>query len=148
MIEDKIQITDFSLKDFPTDRENQLHTYIEQRKSQEQKLQHQLETIQKDIIQEQKKVKEQQTTEKELSASISILQKKIENIDEKKIETLKQQKQEIINKQNSAEDQIPKKDIRNLIKENIVETDIKKESDINILTSYSFIQSTIHQGKK
>jgi DNA repair exonuclease SbcCD ATPase subunit len=92
MIEDKIQITDFSLKDFPTDREKNLHNYIENKKSQEQKLVHQLETIQKDITQEQKKLKDQQAAEKELSISISTLQKKIENIDEKKIETLKKQK--------------------------------------------------------
>jgi hypothetical protein len=60
MIEEKIQITDFSLKDFPTNREQELHNYIEKKKSQDQKLTHQLETIQKDIIQEQKKLKEQQ----------------------------------------------------------------------------------------
>lgn len=116
MIEEKIQITDFSLKDFPTDRGKQLHIYIDQKKSQEQKLQHQLESIQNDITQEQKKVKEQQTIEKELSTSISIFQKKIENIDEKKIENLKQKKQEILDKQNSNEQQVPKKEIRNFIK--------------------------------
>lgn len=60
MIEEKIQITDFSLKDFPTDREKNLQNYIENKKLQEQKLTHQLETIQKDIVQEQKKLKEQQ----------------------------------------------------------------------------------------
>jgi len=92
MIEEKIQITDFSLKDFPTDREKNLQNYIENKKLQEQKLLHQLETIQKDIIQEQKKFKDQQAAEKELSISISALQKKIENIDEKKIEVLKKQK--------------------------------------------------------
>lgn len=148
MIEDKINITDFSLKDFPTDRETELHTSIEQRKAQEQKSQHQSDTIQKEIAQEQKKIKEQQSAEKELSTNISIVQKKIENIDEKKIATLKQQKQEILSKQNSVEEQIPKKEIREFIKEKIVENDIQKESAIHILTSYSFIQSTIHQGKK
>gem|GEM_PF-262909 len=116
MIEEKIQITDFSLKDFPADREQKLHDYVENRKSQEQKLDHQLETIQKDIAQEQKKLKEQQATEKELSISISALQKKIENIDEKRIETLKKQKKDIITKQNSDEEQIPKKELRNFIK--------------------------------
>jgi hypothetical protein len=50
IIEEKIQITDFSLEDFPHEREQQLHEYIEQKKIGEQKLQHQLETIQKDII--------------------------------------------------------------------------------------------------
>jgi DNA repair exonuclease SbcCD ATPase subunit len=60
IVEEKIQITDFSLKDFPTDREKELQNHIEKQKSQEQKLIHQLETIQKDIIQEQKKLKDQQ----------------------------------------------------------------------------------------
>jgi DNA repair exonuclease SbcCD ATPase subunit len=116
MIEEKIQITDFSLKDFPTDREQKLHDYIEQKKSQEQKLTHQLETIQKNITEEQKKLQEQQQSEKELSASISALQKKIDNIDEKKIELLKQQKQEIITQQNSNEAQIPREKIWEFIK--------------------------------
>lgn len=116
MIEEKIQITDFSLKDFPTDREQQLHTYIDQKKSQEQKLQHQLESIQKDIAQEQKKIKEQEAMGKELSVSISTFQKKIENIDEKKIATLKHQKQEIIGKQNNDEQNIPREKIWNFIK--------------------------------
>lgn len=115
MIEEKIQITDFSLKDFPTDRTEKLHNYIDQKKSQEQKLDHQLETIQKDIAQEQKKFKEQQTSEKELSSNISALQKKIESVDEKKIEMLKKQKQEIFTKQNNNEEQIPRKEIRNFI---------------------------------
>jgi len=117
LIEEKIQITDFSLKDFPTDREQNLQNYIENKKSQEQKLNHQLETIQKDIAQEQKKINDQQTIEKELSISISTLEKKIENIDEKKIESLKKQKQEIISKQNESELQIPKKEILNFIKQ-------------------------------
>lgn len=115
MIEEKIQITDFSLKDFPNDREKQLRTYIDQKKSQEQKLHHQLESIQKEIGQEQKKTKEYQTTEKELSIDISTLQKKIEQIDEKKIEALKRQKQEIITKRNAAEENIPRDEIRKYI---------------------------------
>jgi len=115
MIEEKIQITDFSLKDFPTDREKNLQNYIKNKKSQEHKLIHQLETIQKDITQEQKKFKDQQTIEKELSTSISELQKKIENIDEKKIEILKKEKREIITHQNDNENQIPKKNIWNFI---------------------------------
>ena len=41
MIEEKIQITDFSLKDFPADREQNLQNHIEHKKSQEQKLIHQ-----------------------------------------------------------------------------------------------------------
>lgn len=117
MIEEKIQITDFSLKDFPTDREKNLQNYIEDKKSQEQKINHQLETIQKDITQEQKKHKEQQVEEKELSTNISSLQKKIENIDEKIIETLKKQKQEITNNQNNSENQLPKKEIRNFVQQ-------------------------------
>ncbi|MEI6774753.1 MAG: hypothetical protein WCL18_08500 [bacterium] len=117
MIEEKIQITDFSLKDFPTDREQQLHVYIDQTKEQEQKINHQLETIQKDILQEQKKVKDQQSIEQELSTSISMFQKKIENIDEKKIENLKQQKQNIIITQNKEEEQLPREKIRAFIKE-------------------------------
>ncbi len=148
MIEEKIQITDFSLKDFPADREQKLHDYIENKKSQEQKIHHQIETIQKDIMQEQKRYKEHQTTEKELSISISALEKKIENIDEKKIETLKKQKKEIISKQNSSEEQIPKKEIRNFIKKQWSETDIQKESDITVLTSYFLIQQLINEGKK
>ena len=117
MIEEKIQITDFSLKDFPTSRGQQLHDYIDQKKSQEQKINHQLESVQKDINQEQKKVKDQQTIEKELSTSISALHKKIEDIDEKKIEKLKKQKQEILTQQNSNEEQIPGKKIWKFIKE-------------------------------
>jgi len=117
MIEEKIQITDFSLKDFPTDREQKLADYIDHKKSQEQKLSHQLETIQKDIAQEQKKLKEQQSAEKELSISISALEKKIENIDEKKIETLKTQKQELLSNQNSTEEQISKEKIWKFISE-------------------------------
>ncbi len=148
IIEDKIQITDFSLKDFPIDREKNLHDYIDQKKSQEQKLEHQLETIHKDIIQEQKKFKEQQANEKELSSSISALQKKIENIDEKKIESLKKQKQEIFTKQNSNENQIPRDKIRKFITKRWNETEIQNESDITVLTSYLFIQQCINQGKR
>jgi len=117
MIEEKIQISDFSLKDFPIDRERNLHKYIEEKKTQEQKLTHQLETIQKDIAQEQKKIKDHQTSQKELSTSISTLHKKIENINEKKIEIVKEQKKEIISKQNKSESQIPKKELRNFIKQ-------------------------------
>ena len=148
MIEEKIQITDFSLKDFPADREKNLQNYVENKKSQEYKLNHQLESIQKDIQQEQKKIKEQQSSEKELSTSISALQKKIADIDEKRIETLKKQKKEIINKQNNSENQIPKKEIRNFIKKQWTEIDIQKESDITVLNSYFFIQKIINEGKK
>ncbi|HBB04786.1 TPA: hypothetical protein DCZ39_08045 [Patescibacteria group bacterium] len=148
MIEEKIQMTNFSLKDFPMSREQELHTYIDQKKSQEQRLEHQFETIQKDIAQEQKKIKEQQATEKELSTSIAALQKNIENIDEKKIETLKKQKQETLAKQNSNEQQIPTQKIRNFITAQSNDTDIQKKSDITVTTSYVFIQQLIHQGKK
>ncbi|MCX6823710.1 MAG: hypothetical protein NT085_01090 [candidate division SR1 bacterium] len=148
MIEEKIQITDFSLKDFPTDREKNLQNYIEDKKSQEQKLKHQLETIQKDITQEQKKLKDQQAVEKELSISISTLQKKIENIDEKKIETFKKQKSNIILQQNDNENKIPKKDIWNFITQQGIETDIEKEIDITVLNSYFLIQKFINEGKK
>ncbi len=148
MIEEKIQITDFSLKDFPTDREKNLQNYIEDKKSQEQKFYHQWETIQKDIIQEQKKFKDQQTAEKELSISISALQKKIENIDEKKIELLKKQKSDIIVQQNNNENKISKKDIWNFITQQSIETDIEKEPDITILNSYFLIQKLINEGKK
>lgn len=148
MIEEKIQITDFSLKDFPTDREKNLQNYIENKKSQEHKLIHQLETIQKDITQEQKKFKDQQTIEKELSTSISELQKKIENIDEKKIEILKKEKREIITHQNDNENQIPKKNIWNFIQKQWSETDIQKEWDITVLNSYFLIQNIINDGKK
>ncbi|MFA7298145.1 MAG: hypothetical protein WC010_00720 [Candidatus Absconditabacterales bacterium] len=148
MIEEKIQITDFSLKDFPTDREKNLQNYIKNKKSQEHKLIHQLETIQKDITQEQKKFKDQQTIEKELSTSISELQKKIENIDEKKIEILKKEKREIITHQNDNENQIPKKNIWNFIQKQGSETDIQKEGDITVLNSYFLIQNIINDGKK
>ncbi len=148
MIEEKIQITDFSLKDFPTDREQNLQNHIDNKKSQEQKLMHQLETIQKDIAQEQKKHKEQQTSEKELSTSISMIQKKIENIDEKAIEALKKQKQEIINNQNNSEKQLPKKEIRNFVQQQWNETDIQQEWDITVLNSYFLIQKFINEGKK
>ena len=148
MIEEKIQITDFSLKDFPTDREQKLHDHIEHKKSQEQKILHQLETIQKDIAQEQKKMKEHQQWEKDLSTSISALQKKIDNIDEKKIELLKQQKQDIIVQQNSNEEQISREKIWKFIKKEWPETDITKESDITVLTSYLFIKQLINEGKK
>jgi len=147
-IEDKIHITDFSLKDFPTQREQKLHDYIDQKKIQEQKLTHQLETIQKDIAQEQAKIQEQETTKKELSKSISLLQTKIENIDEKKIEIVKNQKQEIVIKQNTNEEQIPKKKIREFITKRWNEIEIKKESDIGVITSYMFIQKIINQWKR
>ena len=148
MIEEKIQITDFSLKDFPTDREQNLQNHIEHKKSLEQKLIHQWETIQKDIVQEQKKLKDHQTIEKELSRNISLLQKKIENIDEKKIELLKNQKIEIISQQNSSERQLPKKEIWNFITQQGQESDIKKEWDITVLNSYFLIQKIINEGKK
>jgi len=148
MIEEKIQITDFSLKDFPTHREEELDKYIDQKKAQEQKFNHQIESIQKDISQEQKKHKEHETLERELSTSIAILQKKIENIDEKKIEILKEQKQDIIRKQNSHEKQIPKEEIRDFIVTQWGESAIHNESDITIMTSYIFIQQIISEGKK
>ena len=115
MIEEKIHITDFSLKDFPIDREQKLHEYIDQKKSEEQKINHQLETIQKDIAQEQNKMKEQEAIGKDMATSISLLQKKIEHTDERKIEILKQEKQTCSEKQNNNEDQIPKKELRSFI---------------------------------
>ena len=148
MIEDKIQITDFSLKDFPTDREQKLHDYIEQKKSQEQKIIHQLETIQKDIIQEQKKYKDQEAVVKELSTNIALLQKKIENIDEKKIEILKQEKQEIITQQAQSDNEIPKQKIWQFITEQWTSTSIESIEDISVTTSYLFVQDLIYQGKK
>lgn len=51
MIEEKVQMSNFSLKDFPTHREEELHKYIENKKTEEQKLHHQEESIQKDIAQ-------------------------------------------------------------------------------------------------
>jgi len=148
IVEEKIQITDFSLKDFPTDREKELQNHIEKQKSQEQKLIHQLETIQKDIIQEQKKLKDQQWTEKELWIHISTLEQKIKNIDEEKIELLKKQKQEIISKQNNSETQIQKTAILDFIKQWTIETEIHNEWDITVLTSYFIIQKIINEGKK
>lgn len=148
MIQEKIQITDFSLTDFPLDREKELHDHVEQRKSQEQKLQHQLETVQKSIADEQRKIKEQQQTEKELTNSISTLKKKIESVDEKQIETLKKKKTEMISEQNAIENQIPKTALRNFIKQWTIETEIAKEWDITMLNSYFLIQSIINEGKK
>ena len=148
MIEEKIQITDFSLKDFPTNRMKDLNSYIEEKKSQEQKLYHQLESIEKDIQQGQEKLKKQENSGKELSISIWILQKKIENTDEKKIDILKQKKQAIINQQTSNEEQLPKKEIREFITKQWNDIDIKKESDISSINSYLLIQQLIHQGKK
>ncbi len=148
MIQEKIQITDFSLTDFPADREKNLHDHIEQRKSQEQKLQHQLETIQKNITDEQKKIKELQWAEKELTNNISTLQKKIESVDEKQIEALKMKKTEMVSEQNSIEDQIPKTALQDFIKQWMIETEIKKEWDITVINSYFLIQNIISEGKK
>lgn len=148
MLEEKINITDFSLKDFPTDRENELHTYIEMKKTQEQKLIHEWENIQKEILQQQSKLKEYQTTEKNLSISIDQLQKKLENIDEKTLETIKKQKQDIHIQQNIYEEKLPKDKIWNFITQYENESDIKEKSDITILTSYSFIKQMINEGKK
>lgn len=148
IIEEKIQITDFSLDGFPSDREQKLQDYIEQKKSQEQKLDHQLETIQKDIATQQNKIKEQQAAEKALSVEIWTTQKKIENIDEKKIELLKKQKQEIITQQSENENKIPKEYIRAFIKKQWTESTIKSEWDITIPNSYILIQHYINEGKK
>lgn len=127
MIGQKIQITDFSLKDFPTDREHNLQNLIEQRKTQEQKINHHLEIIQKDIAQQQKKIKEQESVARELSTTISVLEQKIAHIDEHKIEMLKQQKKTILAKQNEIESQIPKNEIRNFIKQSTIKTEISQE---------------------
>lgn len=148
MIQDKIQISDFSIKDFPAGREQQLHDYIENKKSQEQKITHQLETMQKDITQWQEKYKELQATEKDLTISISSLQKKIESIDEKQIETLKLQKQTIIAQQATAEQKIPRTNIRTYIQQHWSEIVFEQESDITVANSYLFVQELIHNGKK
>ena len=148
LIQDKIQISDFSLDDFPADREQQLHEHIQNKKSQKQKILHQLETIQKDITHHQDKYIQLQSSEKELKESISILQKKIESIDEKHIETLKLQKQDIITQQSAYEKKIPRANIRAYIQQHWSEIIFEKESDITVTNSYLFVQELIHNGKK
>lgn len=74
-----------------------------------------MESIQKEILQEQKKIKEQQANEQELSVNILALQKKIESIDHKKIESFKKQKEEIIGKQSKTEQEVPREKIREYI---------------------------------
>ncbi len=146
LIEAKINITDFSLTDFPIEREEKLQIYIEKEKSQAQKLLHQLESIQEQIIQEQKKIKEQQWTENELSKDIQEFNKKIESIDEKKIENIKKQKQTLIDEQKNYEDQLPKKTIRIFVSKEWSDN-ISKEADINIASTYMKIQQLINKGK-
>lgn len=148
LIEEKIQITDFSLKDFPTHREQKLATYVQEKKSQEQKLHHQLESIQQDIFQEQKKIKERQTNEIALTTTIQLLQKKIDAIDEKKLTEAKAQKQTLLQQQNDREHTLPKERIRNYIQEQKWETEIKTREDITILSSYLYIHQLINQGKQ
>lgn len=147
-IEEKIQITDFSLEDFPHEREQQLQAYIEDKKIETQKIEHQLETIQKDITWEQIRIKEQEKEEHEISNTISTLQKKIESSDEKKIETLKQQKQYILNKQTTHENSLPKQKILTFIQEQWSETTIFDEEDLTIPSTYILIQHYINEGKK
>ncbi len=60
MIEEKVTINEFSLKDFPNEREEKLQEYVDKEKIIAQKLQHQLETIQEQIKDEQKRLKETQ----------------------------------------------------------------------------------------
>ena len=95
MIEQKVTIHEFSLKDFPIEREDKLQEHIEKEKIIAQKIHHQLETIQIQITEEQKKLKEMKGMENELSKSINELENKIASIDEKKIEAIKQQKKEL-----------------------------------------------------
>ncbi len=148
LIEEKIQITDFSLKDFPSNRDQKLTTYVQEKKSQEQKLLHQLETLQQDIFQEQKKIKDQETNEIEFTNNIQTLQKKIEAIDEKKITEAKTQKQKIIEEQNQKEKQLAKDYIRTYIQTQNNETNIQTKEDITLLSSYMYIQQLINQGKQ
>jgi len=148
MIQEKIKIADFSLKEFPTDREDGLHNYIQNQKSQEQKIQHQLETTKKDIIQENNKTKELELHKEELKKNIWDIQKNIENVDEKTIEIYKQQKQKIVLQQNENELQIPKQNIWNFIQQQAIETETKDIWEITILTSYFLIQKIINEGKK
>ncbi len=148
IIEEKIQITDFSLKDFPTDREQNLYVHIEQKKSQEQKTIHQLETIQKAIEQDQQKIKEQQAKEKEYETIITNFQKKIEHIDEKTIEALKTRRSEITNQQHTSEQQIPKQKIWDFIQDKERAEDIQQAGDITVFNSYFLIQNLINEGKK
>ncbi len=146
MIEEKVNITDFSLTDFPVEREEKLQTYVEQEKSQIQKFAHQLESIQEQIRQEQGKIKEQQSIETELNKSIQELEKKIQSIDEKKIDTLKKQKQTLLDEQKKYEDQLQKKEIRAFISKQW-SGHISKESDITIASIYIEIQQIISKGK-
>ncbi len=53
MVEEKVQIGDFSLKDFPLQWEGDLHDLIDKKKTEEQKIDNQMETIQKVITETQ-----------------------------------------------------------------------------------------------
>lgn len=115
MVGEKVTINEFSLKEFPHEREKKIQQYIEKEKEISQKIQHQLETIQERIKDNQKKLKEQETEENVLSKNIQELEKKIEAIDEKKIEAIKNQKKELTEKIKNYEKQLPKTIIRNFI---------------------------------
>lgn len=146
MVSEKITINEFSLKEFPHEREEKIQQYIEKEKEISQKIQHQLETIQERIKDNQKKIKEQETEENVLSKDIQELEKKIEAIDEKKIEAIKNKKKELTEKIKNYEEQLPKTIIRNFITTEW-SNHITQESDITMANVYVEIQGLINKGK-
>ncbi len=148
MIQDKIQITDFSLKDFPQQRETTLQNYIEQQKSQQQKIDHQRETLQKQLQQEHDKIQGRETTRQSLIKDIAVLQQKIQNIDTQNREDIKQQRLHLLQKQTDSEERLPKQDIWNFIQTQSLPTTIQQLADITWTNCYLYIQQLINQGKK
>jgi len=141
-----VTINEFSLKDFPIQREEKLQEFVEKEKTNIQKLQHQIETIQTQIKEEQKRLKETQDAENDLSKIINELEKKIADIDEKKIEMIKKQKQKNAEQLEKYEDTLPKKIIRNFIQKTKSDH-ITTKSDITVPNIYLEIQSLISKGK-
>src|SRR5574344_713359 len=79
---------------------------------------------------------------------ITVLQKKIQNIDTQNREDIKQQRLHLLQKQTDSEERLPKQDIWNFIQTQSLPTTIQQLADITWTNCYLYIQQLINQGKK
>ena len=146
-IASKITITDFSLRDFPTNLHTQLETWLSLQNTSIQKLTHQIQTLRQEQQSHEQKTQEKQQLLTTITTQKTQIQEKLSTLDEATLLKTKEQKQLLIQQQQEQEHQLPKEIIWNFIQTYYPVAFIHTPNDINIQTCYHIIQEVINQGK-
>jgi len=148
MIEEKINILDFSTNNFPVNLNEKLDKRIEKNKSEYQNIKQAKDLIETNKKGNDIKIKNYEIQLKNIKDEIVILEKKISEINPAKIDEFKKQKNVLIVQQEKLVSNLPKKEFLKFLENNKLFDDINiTNEEITISNWYFMVQELINRWK-